>query len=417
MRLKHKVNKHIGMKRNPIRFAVMYIAKHIKRTIWKSLLVMLLAALLMSAISQFAKMKLSYVELFENTEITANAIGEVHLAIISTFADSGYVSDLYYARSVEMDIAMQRTMLIVTNKIRNFTGDDVEITFADGYDDSTMSGFGEVMVLGRTLIANSGIRLGDKVDVLPAAAVSTIRSATISRYRNSFPDDTISDAEILDQSSVQMQIELERETRRFTVVGELTSASGEYDRMAFTPGTKGSSIAYGSGAALEIAQFQLADNYRAEEFRKFGEAAIGHNVRSGTLFIMDTSRLENTGNTVRLLTSLFPFAIVAALLIGGFLCCLIILQSAKELALMRMLGTTRIMSCVVPSLEHSSLCIIGLALGIYAMLAFNGFSFSFLRNEPLLFVTLFFAMILFCGIICSALATRKPPLELLQVRE
>ena len=149
----------------------------------------------------------------------------------------------------------------------------------------------------------------------------------------------------------------------------------------------------------------------------YGEELIGHSISSGRLFVMDTSKLDSIANTMRLMDILFPIAVAAALLIVCFMCCLLILKSMKDAAIMRILGVTKGKTRAVLVLEQSVLCIIGIAIGLVAMLGFNRFEFDVAFCQLLFIAVLVFVSHLLCGIICSSLATRKPPLELLSVKE
>ena len=84
---------------------------------------------------------------------------------------------------------------------------------------------------------------------------------------------------------------------------------------------------------------------------------------------------------------------------------------------MKVLGTTKALTRAMLAVEQSILCAAGLFLSISALLATRKLVFESLLGQPLLFAAYYFSMILVCGIICFALATHKPPLELLQVRE
>jgi len=109
--------------------------------------------------------------------------------------------------------------------------------------------------------------------------------------------------------------------------------------------------------------------------------------------------------------------IAAAMLIGGFLCCLMILQSSKEASIMRVLGTTKRKTRTILSLELASLNIAGLIVGFCTLSIYHGGEIVTILNRLYLFAALFVAMILACAAASSALATRRSALELLQTKE
>jgi hypothetical protein len=110
-------------------------------------------------------------------------------------------------------------------------------------------------------------------------------------------------------------------------------------------------------------------------------------------------------------------AVTAALLIGGFLCCLVIVQSSKEAAIMRIQGTTKRKTRAILTLEQLLLSIAGLVIGAFGLLAYKGPELSVVAVQLGLFAGLYFAVILGSAVICSVLATRRNVLELLQTKE
>jgi ABC-type antimicrobial peptide transport system permease subunit len=174
--------------------------------------------------------------------------------------------------------------------------------------------------------------------------------------------------------------------------------------MVFTPGVRNASW------GCTIAEITLSDNARSDEFREFGKKIADS---TGSInFVVDTSLIDKPKETLRLLESLYPGAIAAALLIGGFLCCLMILQSSKEAAIMRVLGTTKRKTRSLLALEQALLGIAGLTLGVAALLTYNGAALSGIAPQLQLFAALFFATTLACAASCSTLATHRSPLEL-----
>ena len=63
------------------------------------------------------------------------------------------------------------------------------------------------------------------------------------------------------------------------------------------------------------------------------------------------------------------------------------------------------------------MAIAGLILGFCALFIYNGRRLAAVLGRLYLFAALFFVMILVCAIVCSALATRRNALELLQTKE
>ena len=132
---------------------------------------------------------------------------------------------------------------------------------------------------------------------------------------------------------------------------------------------------------------------------------------------MDTSKLESLMNSLRLLEMLYPIAMIAALLIGGFLCCLTVLQLSKEAAIMRVLGTTKHKVRGITTVEQVLLTGIGLFIGAGGLWLYKGAELKVAATQLYLFAGLYFGLILLSALICSIATTRRSALELLQTKE
>jgi ABC-type antimicrobial peptide transport system permease subunit len=105
------------------------------------------------------------------------------------------------------------------------------------------------------------------------------------------------------------------------------------------------------------------------------------------------------------------------LLIGGFLCSLVILQSSKEAATMRVLGATKLKTRAMLTLEQALLGAGGLALGAGAMLMHKGTGLAAIAGRLYAFAALYFGTVVAAAVACAVLATHRSPLELLQTKE
>ena len=85
-------------------------------------------------------------------------------------------------------------------------------------------------------------------------------------------------------------------------------------------------------------------------------------------FTMDTSYADRIYKIHRLIESLYPLAVAAALLLGGVLPGLIVLHGSKEISILRALGV-RARECVVLYTLAEMFCALaGLVLGIAMVL-------------------------------------------------
>lgn len=83
-------------KYNAAQHVLRYIAKHGRRALAKSLLALMLAALLSGAMGQYTAVRYSYTELYRNIDIKARFINGLPYLRALKVADSGYVHSPYY---------------------------------------------------------------------------------------------------------------------------------------------------------------------------------------------------------------------------------------------------------------------------------------------------------------------------------
>ena len=199
-----------------------------------------------------------------------------------------------------------------------------------------------------------------------------------------------------------------------TVAGVISTESGAFDDSLFTPGTLETVSTLGCGNLMNIAEFNLTDNTLVTQMREYGEQM--QKSTNGT-FIMDTSKLENVINTSEVLQRLYPAVIAAAIIIGSFMCSLIIFQSAKEAAIMRVLGTTRRSTGVIIAAEQIILVFVGLVLATAAMVLLKKQALLDVSDKVIMFEVLYIAAATAVSAVSSAITTKKNILELLQTKE
>ena len=126
-------------------------------------------------------------------------------------------------------------------------------------------------------------------------------------------------------------------------------------------------------------------------------------------------------NSVELMRALYPVTLVLSLLTAAGIAALFVMTSAKEAAILRILGTTKLRSRVMLALQTAVTSLAGLLLGLGGAMAYAG------RTRPELLAGLVGASVLcamlyllaaIAGAAASAAAvTGRNPLELLQVKE
>jgi 23S rRNA pseudouridine2605 synthase len=400
-------------------FAARYIARHIRRAAWKSALTILLAALLFCAIGQLRLTRQTYYDMVNDYTLTARLLGGLPLKTAVRIAGSNYVTDMYYESArAKVDADAETTMIVVTNDIARFTGEETGITYSEGYDGTCMGSLGNIVIVGEAFFRAHGLDYGDTILISVEGTYAGLTGDYIYAHRKYDPDSDLSDDEILQLYSVFIDRTIRIKSRPFTIAGVITTPSGDYDKALFTPGVP-EAWEYGVPDKVVVAEYSLSDNSLADEFRDYcaQTANVGGRATDSIRLFIDTEKIENLRNTLNILETVYPAALAAALLIGAFLCCLVILQSAKEASIMRMLGTSRRQTGSLLSLEQALLCVVGLALGCCAMLVYKGRALAQVSADAALFSSAYFAAVLIAAAICSALTTRRSALELLQVKE
>jgi len=115
-----------------------------------------------------------------------------------------------------------------------------------------------------------------------------------------------------------------------------------------------------------------------------------------------------------LLCLLYPVAIAVSILIGLGLSMLLMLQNAKNAAIMRVLGQGKRKTRTILVAEQVMPCLLGLLFGV-GVLLLTGWGFGPVSALSLVAVYLTGSVV--GGIVGAILVTSRPPLELLQVKE
>jgi len=171
------------------------------------------------------------------------------------------------------------------------------------------------------------------------------------------------------------------------------------------------------------ATMDTARNRELEDFREFMESALSSNSLGRLIggmpleLLMPTHELsdiiEPMEHSLALLRIFYPIAISLTMIISVIMPLLIVLQSAKSVAIMRMLGKPKSATNLTLWVEQILVCAFGIIMGLVLL---------FLFSPTLSAVSLIFAILYLLGAVAgtafgSVMITSKTPLELLQVRE
>ena len=122
--------------------------------------------------------------------------------------------------------------------------------------------------------------------------------------------------------------------------------------------------------------------------------------------------LASLEQILTLLQLLFPIAVVLAVVIGAGLAILLVQQGTKNAAILRTTGTGKRKTAVMLFTEQIIVCLVGLAIGLIALLFV-----SITATQMLVLAALYFGGVTIGAIIGAVIVTSKAPLDLLQVRE
>jgi hypothetical protein len=126
--------------------------------------------------------------------------------------------------------------------------------------------------------------------------------------------------------------------------------------------------------------------------------------------------IEPMEYTLSLLEVLYPIIVTASIMIAAGLAVLMVLQSIKLVAILRILGTTRARVIAMQSSEQVIVCLAGLVFGIFADFIFLGAAIA-LSSSSFAQAGLYLAGALFGSVFAARMAVSKSPMDLLQVKE
>jgi cell division protein FtsX len=134
-------------------------------------------------------------------------------------------------------------------------------------------------------------------------------------------------------------------------------------------------------------------------------------------FRMDTADADRIYRIYRLIETLYPLTVGAALLLGALLPVLMILQEQKEAAILRALGWSKKRTRRRFTLEQAVLCLAGLVLAWAVLLAVNGEALLQLGIAPLLYLPAHLVLCAAAAAAVTAAILQKSPMALLQAKE
>ncbi len=377
-----------------------YVLRHIRRAGVKTLLSLLLAAILVGAVGQLTVLRSRYGELIDQVKVDVAFYDGLSLYRAGTLMKSGLVSDPVYRGTFrDAELEMSATRVEFTNRLDSVTSDPV--TWLEGWDESSaMEETGKVCILPAPVMRNLKVQLGDTVRINEAGCI-----ALLLRGHPEIVADTWEE-----------QLAMRDQFRSvYTVIGRVETTDST--SVVYAPANAFDSFPFfGTTLYLDSATYVLNDYRKADELRQLA-TEIQYSAQKPPVFSMDTSDADRIYRVYRLIETLYPLTVAAALILGTLLPVLMILQEQKEAAILRALGWSKKLTIRRLTLEQALLCLMGLMLAIAALFAVNGSGFLGVILVPLVYVAAHFALCVIASAAISASILQKSPMRLLQVKE
>lgn len=378
-----------------------YILRHMRRGIGKTAVSLVLTAVLTAGVGMFVLARLNYEDAFYKTEVKGRAL-MFSFSSVSELSNSELIKDFYSYCSfgVRINDKELNTPMILTNDIEHYLPGDHEITYAEGYDISSISSGARLCLVGKETAEQLGISPGSQIELIPEAVYSAL-------------------AETFKEDEGKLLAAVKRKTEPYHVAGIIESDAAGMNNGIFAEINSAAEYAFGDYFTVDYSEFNLADNDRLDELEKLMEEEKVRGWEQAPLasYYIDSVGVENIQRICKLLESMFPIAVAVVLLIGLLGPGLIIVQSAREAAYLRILGVTKKRTWCMMVLEQILLCLAGIALVVCALFLYSpGLSARSMETLIKCFL-LYFMSCVFGAFAAAILVTRHKILELLHVKE
>ena len=378
--------------------SIRYVLRHMLRGGGKTILAIFLALLLTAAVGRLDSLRQHYEALSRSVVIRGSVLGGLTVYRAEKLAGAEQVKDYYleenvqdgeYLKSTGDRPSWDGTLMFSSDYTQSIDGN---VEWLEGWDgESFHKATKRVCLMPASMAEEDEIELGDRIHI----AVSGY-GYTLSTYH----------PEITDPDEI---IEMyKRNTSPATVVG-LVSETNLTSRLWFPIHGMDQYSSMFPGLKVETAIYTLRDYRDAQPFREYFQQETSREKGNPSLYL-DTAEADRIRKMANLLSTLYPIALGVALLLGGFLPGLMVLQNSRETAILRVLGMSRKRVCAMLTGEQVLLCIIGLVLGVAT-------AFLLGAGWELTYPGLHLAACLIGSVIFAWVSTGKDLLSLLQAKE
>lgn len=377
-----------------------YLFRNIKRLKLKSCLTVIAAAVLIAALGQFIMAWQSTRVLFETFPVKLTFFDGISVYSASQIKQTGLVKDPYVefvggAAEADHHPALLRQVpgskgmgiqLAVTNDASRYYGQPVSIEYLPEYGPELWTQGGNdtplICVMFGSEMDKLGVALGDKIEI------TRHTPATL--------------------------------TNVFHIVGRasLTNNGKEPNILFLPPGSPHTrmfpNMYKDDFLHYSFVEYSVTDNNEIDLLlQKIKSLGI-----TDKQYLMDTESLDKIKDNLKIFELLFPIVAGVLILIGGLLSGLMVLQSAKEAALLRAIGTTKVRTQIMLAGQQLVLCAAGLILGIILISFYNGTERMSAMGGLFIGCALLFGLSYMASTaVCSWVVTREEVMALLQTRE
>ena len=372
-----------------------YILRHMLRGTIRSLLAVLLALLLAAAVGRLDALRRHYDALCRSVEVKGVVSGGLSVYRAEKLGEAEEVKYTYleYLRQgvefMHSDDSLHSCTLCFSSDYTVNAG--AEAMWLEGWDQERFqAATGKVCLMTEALAAELEILPGDRIRISADTYLNTLRMGN-------------------PEASMEELLTIYKKNRSPAVVVGLVPNDNFPTRLWLPIHGMGTYSEVFQDLKVEYALYTLRAYEDTQAFRERFLTETAREQGSPTLYL-DTAEADRVHRMAGVLNTLYPIALGVALLLGGVLPGLMVLQNSRETAILRVLGMSRRRVCAMLTGEQVLLCILGLILGVAA-------AFFLGAGWELTYPGLHLAVCLIGSIIFAWVSTGKDLLSLLQAKE
>ena len=372
-----------------------YTLRHARRAVVKSFLAILLALLLAAAVGRLDALRRHYDALCRSVEVKGVVSGGLTVYRAEKLGEIEEVKHTYLenirqrTEFMQADDTIHSCILCFSSDYTVNAGAEAE--WLEGWDQERFQ-----MAASRVCLMTT--TLAEELEIVPGDRIRITEDSYLNTLRMGDPTATMDEL-----------IERYKQNRSPTTVVGLVQNENHANRLWLPIHKMDIYASAFPDLKVEYALYTLRDYGDIQAFREIFLAETAREKGNPSLYL-DTAEADRVHRMAGLLNTLYPIAVGIALLLGGVLPGLMVLQNSRETAILRVLGMSRERVCAMLTGEQVLLCVVGLILGVAA-------TFFLGAGWELTYPGLHLAACLIGSIIFAWVSTGKDLLSLLQAKE